>query len=139
MVEGVAEVLRLVLSLRVVVFAVMLLTEVLRHAVAQRVAVAVVAVAGTVAIALSALATLTTLTALGALAALTLLIALGLRDEHTVRQLVLAGLGVDLKQLHRNLVAFLQSGFLDGLETLPVDLRDMEQTILARHDLYRKA
>lgn len=66
---------------------------------------------------LATLRTLATLTTCG-----TLYVALGLRDEHTVRELVLAGLRVNLKQLHGNLVAFLDAGFLDGLQTFPVNL-----------------
>ena len=37
------------------------------------------------------------------------------------------------------MVALLDTSLLNSLEALPVDLRDMEQTILARHDLYEAA
>ena len=80
-----------------------------------------------------ALRTRTTLTTLGTLTiaalttlrtrtTLTLHISLGLRDEHAVRELVLTSLGINLKQLHGNLVTFLQTSLFDGLQTLPVNL-----------------
>ena len=89
----------------------------------------------------------TTFAALGALSAFatfgtfatgtgrTLYVTLGLRNEDAVRELELAGLRVDFQELDGQLVAFLDAGFLNGLEALPVDLGDMEQTILAGHDL----
>ena len=92
--------------------------------------------------ALTAVATLTTLrtvTALTTFTGGTLHITLGLLDQHTVRELVLTRLRIDLKQLHLNLVTLLDASLLDGLEAFPVDLRDMEQTVLARHDLHEAA
>ena len=119
MVECIAEVFRLVLSHRIVV---------------------VVTVVEAVAVALAALATLRTRTALTTLTtlgtgttlatlrtrtALTLYISLGLRNEYTVRELILTRLLVNLHQLHGDLVAFLQTSLLDGLQALPVNLRDV--------------
>ena len=73
---------------------------------------------------------------LAARTTLTLLIPLWFGDEHTVRELVLTCLGIDLKELHLDLVTFLDTCILYLIETLPVDLRDMEQTVLTRKDLY---
>ena len=67
--------------------------------------------------ALTALATLTTLTT-----SRTLYIVGGLLDQHTVRELVLAGLRINLKELHLDLVTFLDTSLLDSLKALPVDL-----------------
>ena len=68
---------------------------------------------GTTLTAIIALGTRTTLTTVWALTALTtcrtLLITLGLLNQHTVAELELTGLRVNLKQLHLNLVAFFQS------------------------------
>ena len=76
--------------------------------------------------ALATLRTRTTLAALRTLATLTagrtLHVALGLVDEHTMRELVFTGLRVNLKELHADLVAFLDASLLDGLQTLPVNL-----------------
>ena len=89
---------------------------------------------------LTTVATLTTLRALTALTTGRTLYVVGrLLDQHTVRELVLTSLRIDLKQLHLDLVALLDTSILNGLEALPVDLRDMEQTILAWHDLYEAA
>ena len=63
------------------------------------------------------------------------LIALGFRLQHAVRELILARLGVNLHQLHLDFVALMQAGILHGVQTIPVDFRDMQQTILARHNL----
>lgn len=79
------------------------------------------------------LATLTTGTAL------TLHVTLGLLHQHTVRELVLASLRIDLKELHLDVVALLDTSLLNGLQALPSNLRDVEQTLLARHDLYEAA
>ena len=65
----------------------------------------------------------------------TLLVALGLVEQHTVRELVLTGLRIDLKQLDLDVVALLDASLLDGLQALPLDLGDVEQTFLARQDL----
>ena len=114
--------------------------EVLRLVVGSRVAVGLVAVvevalavASTIVATTLAVAAIATLTATPTLAAtlaarttLALDVSLGFRDEHAVRQLVLTSLRVDFQELHVDLVAFLQSGFLNGLKTLPVDLRDVE-------------
>jgi hypothetical protein len=85
------------------------------------------------------IATLATLRTLTALSGRTLLIALGLLDEYTVRELELTSLRINLEQLDGDLVTLLDTCLLDGLEALPVDLRDVEQTILARHELYETA
>ncbi len=73
--------------------------------------------AGTTLTTLRAGATLTTLAAGG-----TLLVALGLLNEHAVRQFVLARLGVNLQEFHLYVVTLLDAGFLDGLQALPVNL-----------------
>jgi hypothetical protein len=89
---------------------------------------------------LTTIATLATLRALTALTTGRTLNVVGrLLDQHTVRELVLTSLRIDLKQLHLDLVALLDTSILNRLEALPVDLRDMEQAILARHDLNEAA
>ena len=89
---------------------------------------------------LTTVATLTTLRALTALTTGRTLYVVGrLLDQHTMRELVLTCLRIDLKQLHLDLVALLDTSVLNSLEALPVDLRDMEQAILARHDLNEAA
>ena len=70
--------------------------------------------------ALSALRTLATLSALWAWTALTLYVSLWFRDEHAVRQLVLACLRVNLKEFHLDLVAFFQTSLFNSFKTLPV-------------------
>ena len=89
--------------------------------------------------ALSALRTGTTLTTLGTLTTLTacgtLLIVGRLLDEYTVRELVLACLRVNLKQLNLYLVAFLDTSRFNWLKALPVNLADVEQTVLAGENL----
>ena len=71
----------------------------------------------TVTITLRTLTTLATLTT-----SRTLYIVGGLLDQHTVRELVLAGLRINLKELHLDLVTFLDTSLLDSLKALPVDL-----------------
>ncbi len=56
-----------------------------------------------------------------------------------MRELVLAGLLVDVKQLHVNAVTLLQASFLNGLEALPVNLGDVHESLLARQDLNETA
>jgi hypothetical protein len=126
-VESIAEVLWLTIDSGVTIFviAVMLVT--------LRTRAATVATVGSVLTGLTAVATLWTLRALTT--GRTLHVALGLWNEHTVRQLVLACLGVNLKQLHGELVALLDASLLNGLKTLPVNLADVEQAVLARHNL----
>ena len=91
-------------------------------------------------------ATLTTVTALSALRTLaalttggTLYVTFWLLNQHAVGELVLTRLRVNLKELHLDLVALLDTSFLDSLETLPVNLTDVKQTVLARHNLYEAA
>ena len=93
---------------------------------------------------ITAVTMLTTLSTFGALRTLTtallrLYIVSRLLDEYTVRELELTSLGVNLQELHLNLVTLLDASFLDSLQTLPVNLRDVEQTVLARHELYEAA
>ena len=90
--------------------------------------------------------TLTTVTALSALRTLaalttggTLYVTFWLLNQHAVGELVLTRLRVNLKELHLDLVSLLDTCFLDSLETLPVNLTDMKQTVLARHNLYEAA
>ncbi len=75
---------------------------------------------------ITAVTMLTTLTAFGALRTLTtallrLYIVSRLLDEYTVRELELTSLGVNLQELHLNLVTLLDTSFLDSLQTLPVN------------------
>ena len=88
---------------------------------------------------LATLTARTTLTTLATRTALTLYISLRLLEKHAVRELVLASLRVDLHELHLDLVAFLDASLFYCLKTLPVDLRDVELSVLARHDLYEAA
>lgn len=44
------------------------------------------------------------------------------RFQHTVGELVLARLRVDLHQLHLDLVALVETSVLNGVQTVPVDL-----------------
>ena len=80
--------------------------------------------------------TTATLTTLWTWTTLTLLIALWLLHQHTVRKLVLTSLRINLHQLHLDLVAFLDASLFNCLKTLPIDLRNMEQTILTWENLY---
>ena len=122
MVEGIAEVLDLWFlggSLRLFLLGVwtMLAT------VATVTTVAAVATVGAAVIAVTSLTTLATLRALTALATgWALDVVGGFLDEYTMRELVLAGLRVDLQKLHLDVVALLDASLLDGLETLPVNL-----------------
>ena len=72
---------------------------------------------------------------LAAWTALTLLVTLGLLKENLARELELACLGVNLQKLNLELVTLVDAGLFHCLETLPVNLRDVQQTILARHEL----
>ena len=56
-----------------------------------------------------------------------------------MRELELTSLRINFQELHLNLVTLLDTCFLDSLQTLPVNLRDVEQTVLARHELYEAA
>ncbi len=97
------------------------------------VAIATITTIGTAVTTITTIATLTTLRALTT--GRTLYIVSGLLDQYTVRELVLTSLRIDLQQLHLDLVTLLDASLLDSLEALPVNLGDMEQTILTRHDL----
>ena len=61
--------------------------------------------------------------------------AFGLRNQHAVRQLELVGLGIDADDFHLDHIPLFQAGLLHRFETLVVDLRDVQQGVLARHDL----
>ena len=71
----------------------------------------------------TAIATITTLTTLRALTALatcrTLHIVGRLLNQHTVAELVLTSLRINLKELHLDMVTLLDTGLLDSLEALP--------------------
>ena len=82
------------------------------------------------------LTTTATLTALRTWTTLTLYITLWLLHQHTMRKFVLASLRINLHQLHLDLVAFLDASLFNCLKTLPINLRDVEQTILTRENLY---
>ena len=93
------------------------------------------------------LATLTSFTAHGAVTThgalrtlgtgttLALYITLGLLYENTAREFELTGLGVNLQEFYLQLVTFLDTGLFHGLQTLPVYLADVQQTVLAWHEL----
>ena len=74
----------------------------------------------TVTVTLSALRTLTTVATLWTLTALTtggtLHVIGGLLNQHTVAQLVLTRLRVNLQKLHLNVVAFLDAGLFNRLQ-----------------------
>ena len=82
--------------------------------------------------ALISVATTTTVGTLRTRTALTLYISLWFRDQHAVTELVLTGLRINLKEFHGDLVTFLQTSLLNSLQTLPVDLADVQQTVLTR-------
>jgi hypothetical protein len=85
------------------------------------------------------ISTLWTLTALTALTGRTLYIVCRLLNQYAMRELILTCLWIDLKQLNLDMVTLLDTSLLDSLEALPVNLRDMQQAILARHNLYEAA
>jgi hypothetical protein len=72
---------------------------------------------------------------LAAWTALTLLVTLGLLKENLARELELTGLWINLQKLNLELVTLVDAGLFHCLETLPVNLRDVQQTILAWHKL----
>ena len=76
------------------------------------------------------------LTTLAARTTRTLGVAFRLLLKHTMRQLVLAGLRVYLKEFHLDVVAFVNACFLDGLQALPRYLGDMEQSFPSWENLY---
>ncbi len=78
--------------------------------------------------------TTATLTTLRAWTTLTLYITLWLLHQYTMRKFVLASLRINLHQLHLDLVAFLDTSLFNCLKTLPINLRDVEQTILTREN-----
>ena len=95
--------------------------------------------AGTTLWTLAAFWTFPALSTLWTGTAFALYIALGLLEQDAAAQLELAGLGVNLQELHLQLVALLDASLFDGLKALPVDFADMEQSVLARHELYEAA
>ena len=85
--------------------------------------------------ALSAVAAFAALSAVGTRAAFPLHITLGFGKQRLARQFEFIGLGVDADQFDIDLVALFQAGLLHGFEAFVVDLRDVEQGVLAGHDL----
>ena len=85
---------------------------------------------------LSSFRTRTTLTTLRALSTWTtlrtLLIVGWLFDKYTMRELILVCLCFFLLLLHFFLVAFLDACLFHCLKTLPVNLADVEQSVLSR-------
>jgi hypothetical protein len=81
----------------------------------------------TLAITLWALTTLTT--------GRTLNIIGRLLNQYTMRELVLTCLRINLQELNLNVVALLDTSLFNGLKALPVDLADVQQTVLTRHNL----
>ena len=77
-----------------------------------------------------------TLTTLGARTTLWFLVAFGLRKKGTTAELKLARLRIYVDELDLYLLTFLQIGIFDLLVALPVDLRDVEETILTREEFY---
>lgn len=58
-----------------------------------------------------------------------------LLDEDTTRELELTRLLVDIDEFHINFITFLDASLFHGVKTFPVNLADMEQTILSRQEL----
>lgn len=131
-VEGISESLRLVICQWIVILIVTMLS-------AARLTAVVASVVATLVVAIATRTTLVVVATLAARTTLALLIALGLRDEHTVRELILARLGVDLHELHFDLVTLVDAGFLYGLQALPVDLGDVEQSVLCLAESLRSS
>ena len=71
---------------------------------------------------LATLRTRTALTTLWTGTALTLYEAFWFRKEHTTGKLVLASLGINLKEFHLNLVTLFDASLFHCLKTLPVNL-----------------
>ena len=83
--------------------------------------------------------TVTTLATLRTRTTLALYIALRLFEQHAVRKLILASLRVNLHELNLQLVALFDASLFNSLQTFPVNLRDVQQAVLARHNLYEAA
>src|SRR5690606_33843771 len=66
------------------------------------------------------------------------LIAFRLGQQNFTRQPELSGLLIDLDQLHLHGIAYIVHP-VHGFQAAPVDLRNMEQTVLARHELNERA
>ena len=98
------------------------------------VAIATITTIGTAVTTIATLSTLRTLTT-----GRTLYIISGLLNQYTMRELILTCLRINLKELHLDLVTFLDTCLLDSLKALPVNLGNMEQTIFARHNLNETA
>ena len=81
-------------------------------------------------IAMTTVTTRTRTTGTRAVAALLLLIAFRLGEQGAMRQTQLAGLLVDFDELHIDFITFLQASLFHALITLPVDFRNVEQTVL---------
>ena len=77
-----------------------------------------------------------TLTTLRTWTTLTFHISLWLLNQNTVRKLEFSCLRIYLQQLHLNLVALFDTSLLNGFQTFPVNLADVKQTILARHEFH---
>lgn len=97
--------------------------------------VVLVATWTTLAALLTVVAMWTTLAVVAAWATWTLLVAFWLLEQHAMRELVFAGLRINLKQLDLDVVTLLDSSLLYGLQALPENLGDVEQAFLARKDL----
>lgn len=76
-----------------------------------------------------------TLTTLGPWATLTFYVTFRFRQEHTAREFVLTGLGIDFQQLHSELITFLNTGVFYRLKAFPIDLRNVEQAVTTRQNL----
>ena len=105
MVESIGESLWLAVGQRIMILVVAMLRTARLTAVDATIVV-------TVAIASLATWTAFAVATLAARTALTLLIAFWFRNEHAVREFILARLGVYLHELHLNLVTLVDAGFL---------------------------
>ena len=85
------------------------------------------------------LATHGALSTLGTGTALALHITLGLLNEDTAREYELSGLWVNLQEFYLQLVTLLDTSLFHCLQTLPGDLADVQQTVLAGHELHEAA
>ena len=65
----------------------------------------------------------------------TFLVTFRFRKQYLAGKFELACFRIDINQLDRNRIAFLQAGLLNGLQTFPIDLGNVKQIILARYKL----
>ena len=112
-VERVIEVARLMLSHGIVIVFAESLFTVLETTILALWAVAIIVAA--IIVAIATLVVVAALTTLRTRTTLTLHISLGFRDEHTVREFVLACLGVNLEQFHIDLITLFEASLFNGV------------------------